>query len=124
MQCLGESKLGFEGVEAAQTKLPHYAPLSSVYVCFVDLAKVFDIVNRDVLWKLVRYYGVQEKITNLIRKFYEGFKAQIVHNGQLTEPFEMLTGVRQGCLFSPLVFLVVLDWVTRQAFGPSTRGIH
>ena len=97
---------------------------SSVYICFVDFAKAFDSVNREVLWKLLRYYGVPEKITNLIRKFYEGFKAQIVHSGLLTESFEMLTGVRQGCLLSPLLFLVVLDWVSKQAFGTSARGIQ
>ena len=97
---------------------------SSIYICFVDFAKVFDSVNRDVLFKLLPHYGVPEKITNLIRKLYEGFKAKIVHNGHLTESFEMLTGVRQGCLLSPLLFLVVLDWVTRQAFGRSARGIQ
>ena len=36
----------------------------------------------------------------------------------------MLTGVRQGYLLSPLLFLVVFDWVTRQAFGRSARGIQ
>ena len=90
---------------------------SSVYICFVDFAKAFDSVNRDVLFKLLRHYGVPEKITNLIRKLYEGFKVKIVHNGHLTESFEMLTGVRQGCLLSPLLFLVVLDWVKRQALA-------
>ena len=97
---------------------------SSVYICFVDFAKSFDSINRGVLWKLLGYYGVPEKITDLIRKSYEGFKAQIAHNGQLTEPFEMLTRVRQGCLLSPVLFLFVLDWVTRQAFGPTARGVQ
>lgn len=29
---------------------------SSLYICFVDSAKIFDSVNRHVLWKLLRYY--------------------------------------------------------------------
>ena len=77
-----------------------------------------------MLFKSLRHYGVPEKITNFIRKLYEGFKAKIVHNGHLTESLEMLTSVRQGCLLSPLLFLVVLDWVTRQAFVGSARIIH
>ena len=35
---------------------------------------------------------------NIIRKVYEGFTAQVVHDGRLTEKFQMQTGVRQGCL--------------------------
>ena len=36
----------------------------------------------------------------------------------------MNTGVRQGCLLSPLLFLVALDWVPRQAFGDNKTGIQ
>ena len=35
----------------------------------------------------------------------------------------MRTGVRQGCLLSPLLFLVALDWVTRAAVDRK-RGIQ
>ena len=42
----------------------------------------------------------------------------------MTEAFEMTTGVRQGCLLSPLLFLVALDWVARQAFGDNNTGIQ
>ena len=40
----------------------------------------------------------------------------------LTEPFRVTTGIRQGCILSPLLFLVVLDWVTKTAFN-RPRGI-
>ena len=90
---------------------------SSAYIYFVDFQKAFDSIHREILWKLLRHCGVPSKIVNIIRKLYEGFTAQIVHNGRLTEKFQMQTGVRQGCLFSPLLFLVALDWVTREAHG-------
>ena len=53
----------------------------------------------------------------------EGFSGKVVHNGQKTQPLNMRTGVRQGCLLSPLLFLVALDWVTRTAFYRK-RGIQ
>ena len=33
------------------------------------------------------------------------------------------TGVRQGCIISPILFLVVIDWVTGRATGDKTRGL-
>ena len=33
-------------------------------------------------------------------------QSKIIHEGKLTEPFEITTGVRQGCLLSPLLFLL------------------
>ena len=96
---------------------------SSAYICFVDFQKAFDSIHRETLWKLLRHYGIPAKIVTIITKFYDGFTAQVVHNGRLTDKFQMLTGVRQGCLLSPLLFLIAIDWVTRQAYGASNKGI-
>jgi hypothetical protein len=46
-----------------------------------------------------------------------------LHNGQLTEPFQTISGVPQGCLLSPLLFLVVLDGVLNEVFSKKARGI-
>ena len=96
---------------------------SSLYINFIDFEKAFDSISRDVLWRLLRHYGLPDKIVTIIKVLYEGFSAQVVHNGQKTQPLDMRTGVRQGCLLSPLLFLVALDWVTRTAFDRK-RGIQ
>ena len=57
-------------------------------------------------------------------KLYEGFSAQVARNGQQPQSLNMRTGVREGCLLSPPLFLVALqDWVTRTAFDRK-RGIQ
>ena len=40
---------------------------SSLYINFVDYEKAFDSLDRDTLWKLLRHYGIPEKIITLIR---------------------------------------------------------
>jgi hypothetical protein len=36
---------------------------------------------------------------------------RVIHEGQLTEPFEVKTLLRQGCLISPFFFLLAVDWI-------------
>ena len=96
---------------------------SSLYINFIDFEKAFDSISREVLWRLLRHYGMPVEVVTIIKALYEGFSAQVVHNGERTQPLNMRTEVRQGCLLSPLLFLVALDWVTRTALDRK-RGIQ
>lgn len=96
---------------------------SPVYVTFVDYEKAFDSVAREVLWKLLRHYGIPEKYITLKQKTYEKCTCRVIHNGVLSELFEKLTGVRQGCLLSPFLFLLVIDWIMRRTTGKHQDGI-
>ena len=41
-----------------------------------------------------------------------------------SESFEISSKVRQDCLLSPLMFFVMLDWVTKKAYANSRKGIQ
>ncbi|VDP24719.1 unnamed protein product [Schistosoma margrebowiei] len=82
---------------------------SSLYINFIDYEKVFDSVDRTTLWKLLRHYGVPQKIVTIIQSSYDGVNCKIVHGGQLTDSFKIKTGVRQGCLLSPFLSLLVTE---------------
>lgn len=82
----------------------------------------FDSVDREAMWQILQHYRVPGKIINIIRCLYGGFVCLVIHCGFLSEPFQVRTGVRQECLLSPiLLVLVVLDWVTRQAYHDGTQ---
>ena len=46
--------------------------------------KSFNSVDRETFWKLLRHYGVPEKLTNIIKNYYEGMTCKVIHEGQLT----------------------------------------
>ncbi|VDO86398.1 unnamed protein product [Schistosoma curassoni] len=94
---------------------------SSLYTNSIDYEKAFDSVDRRTLWKLRRHYGVPEKIVNIIRNSYDELQCKVVHGGQLADAFQVRTGVRQGCLLSPFLFLLVVDWIMKTS---TSEGKH
>ena len=97
---------------------------SPLYVNFIDYEKAFDSVDRQSIWKLLRHYGVPEKVTNIIRNSYEGLTCRVIHGQQLTDAFQVRTGVRQGCLLSPFMFLLAIDWVMKTSTAQKRNGIQ
>ncbi|RUS88821.1 hypothetical protein EGW08_003451 [Elysia chlorotica] len=97
---------------------------SPLYTVFVDFQKAFDSVDRETIWKLMHYYGIPTKFITIIQTLYEDATCQVIHDGKLTESFNVQTGVRQGCLLSPTIFLIVIDWVMRQATKNQRTGIQ
>jgi hypothetical protein len=51
------------------------------------------------------------------------FNCRVLHDGQMSPPFNTVSGVRQGCLLSSLLFLLLMDKVMRAATAGSVRGI-
>ncbi|VDP46970.1 unnamed protein product [Schistosoma curassoni] len=81
-------------------------------------------MDRRTLWKLLQHYGVPQKIVNTIRNSYDGLQCKVVHGGQLTDAFQVRTGVRQGRLLSPFLFLLVVDWIMRTSTYEGKHGIQ
>jgi len=84
---------------------------SRLYAVFIDFEKAFDSVNREAMWKEVKNYGVPKQLIDLIKETYQGYMCRVVHEGCVSEPFPVRAGVKQGCILSPLVFLIVIDVV-------------
>ena len=97
---------------------------ASLYINFIDFEKAFDSVDRENLWKLLRHYGIPPKLTDLIKNTYHNMRCRIIHDGKLTEAFEIESGVRQGCLLSPFLFLLVIDWVMKNTTENRKNGIQ
>ena len=51
---------------------------SNLYICFVDFEKPFDSVHRETLWKLLKSYGIPEKLVNMIKAMYRNSKCAVI----------------------------------------------
>ena len=96
---------------------------TTLYATFIDLEKAFDSVHRESLWRILRHYGIPSKIVNIIRMLYSDFKAKVICGPQLSESFSIKTGVKQGCILSPFLFTLCIDWLMKETTKTERRGI-
>ncbi|VDP74951.1 unnamed protein product [Schistosoma curassoni] len=97
---------------------------SSLYINFNDYEKALDSVHKRTLWKLLRHYGVPEKIVSIIRNSYDGLQCKVVHGGQLTDALQIRTGIRQGCLLLSFLSPLVVDWIMKTSTSEGKHGIQ
>ena len=94
---------------------------------FVDLSKAFDSVNRQKLWTLLSdKLGVPPHFISMLIRMHERMQAHVLHTGRLGPTVPMRTGVRQGSVEGPTLYLlfyafVLAEWRRRcrQQHGPS-----
>ena len=82
-------------------------------IVFIDFLKAFDSIHRGTIWKILVHYGIPTKIVNIIKALYHDIMCAVQTEGGLTEWFSVQSGVRQGCILSPLLFAIVIDFVLR-----------
>ena len=75
----------------------------------IDAGKAFDKIQHPFLIKTLSKGGIEGALLNIIKAIYERPTANITLNGQKLRPFPLRSGTRQGCLFSPPLFNIVLE---------------
>ena len=94
-----------------------------LFLLFVDYSQAFDSLVQDEMWKILAAYGVPSKIIELIKQLYTDAKLSVIHRGRLGPNFTTGSGVKQGCILSPLLFNIILDYVLRET-RTKNRGIQ
>ena len=49
----------------------------NIYFCFIDYAKVFDCVDHNKLWKILKYMGIPDHLTCLFKNLYAAQEATV-----------------------------------------------
>ena len=86
---------------------------TSLEICFIDLVKVYDSVDRVLLWEVLARFGVPPRMTKIIRMFHDGMRVRVqLDGGDFSAWFNVCQGFRQGCVLSPLLFNIFFAAVT------------
>ena len=87
----------------------------NIYFGFIDYTKVFDCVDHNKLWKILKEMGVSDHFTCLLRNMYEGQEATVRSGHGKTDWFQIGKGVRQGCILSPCLFNFYAEYIMRNS---------
>ena len=49
----------------------------NIYFCIIDYAKVFDCVDHNKLWKILKEMGAPDHVNCLLRNLYGGQEATV-----------------------------------------------
>ncbi len=81
----------------------------STFTAFIDFSKAFDRINSDFLWLKLEHLGLPSKMPNAIKAIYNDVSCCVRNNGVKTDFINVSSGLKQGCLLSPLLFNVFLN---------------
>ena len=116
---ISSSELGF--VQGNRTSDPHIILHNLInkychkqkgkhlFGCFVDFSKAFDSVPRNLLIKKLQDRGIDGRILEIIKTLYLEDTASVKIGNTYSPPFKTNRGVRQGCVLSPLLFILFLS---------------
>ena len=60
----------------------------------------------------------------IIRSSYSAMSNRVKHKGKTSKTFNLLTGVRQGCLLSLFLFLLAIEWMMQETTVNKRNGIQ
>ena len=78
-------------------------------LAILDFSKAFDTVPHDRLLHKLEAYGVRGHLIKWIEKFLCSRKMRVMVNGEYSSEAEVLSGVPQGTVLGPILFLVMIN---------------
>lgn len=78
-------------------------------VLSLDILKAFDTVSWSFLWEAMAWMGIGPTFIHWVCLLYADPKARVCTNMDISAPFSLGRGTRQGCPLSPLLFAIAIE---------------
>ena len=80
-------------------------------IVFVHFSKAFHSINRSAKLHILHLYGLPDEIIAGIKTMYDNPETFVLSPDGTTDSFFTTTGILQGDIFTPYLFIIVVDYV-------------
>ena len=80
-----------------------------MYCAFIDFKQAFDCIDRTIMFKKLYDINMPIQIIKLLKSIYTNTQICIKTKHGLTNDIKCTKGLKQGCLLSPILFILFLN---------------
>lgn len=81
----------------------------STHVIYTDIQKAFDSVSHNKLIIILKSYGINTTLLHWIKNFLSDRIQQVVIEDSFSSPCSLSSGIPQGSILGPLLFLIYIN---------------
>ena len=93
-----------------------------VFPALLTMPKPFNSEDHNKLRKILKEMGIPDHMTCLLRNLYAGQEATVRTGHGTTDQFQIKKGVCQGCILSPCLFNLYVEYIMRNARLDEAQG--